>query len=184
MKLDGETAPDADKASPSAEQAAELAVLEQAAGEGGAKPATVPAVAAGVGDQVAPPTSAALMLAAQLLVAARPLACMLAPGLKQAPEEMWDPLHPAVARILDHLKVADSEQAKSPWVGLGLALLPLAGVAVAFAPPKAKRGADQVEGGGEPARIGAANLAAVTDQVIPGSKTVVIGAPLPAGGAA
>lgn len=166
-----------DQVKPSAEQAADLAQLEAGAADQVAPRAIGPAAGAGEQRQQLPePSPQAMQLAATVMAVARPISGALAPGLRLAPQDlteaMWEPVMPAVARLLDHFGVAKPETA-GPWAGLAIAILPLAGVAIAYAPPKKDKPAgDQVE------RLAPVDLvAAPVAPAVQGSDRVVIGAP-------
>jgi hypothetical protein len=118
----------------SAEQAADLAALQQAAGgdagqvqQADPEPGTIPQ-----------PSEAAMQVAALAVGILRPVIAYAVPSLRAAPDALWEPVPGGVAGILDHYGIG-IEALQSPWARLALACAPLAAFAAVEAmkePPK------------------------------------------------
>lgn len=151
------------------EQAADLAALQSMAAEGEPAPGAP-------GQEQAPaipdPSAQSVAMAAMLIGAARPLLCFLVKPLKGAPDELWEPLAPGVAGVLDHYDLSQSELLRNPWARLALCALPLIGYVATHVEPEAKPA--------EPQRLGGPDLAATAPTAPAGSKIVTFGAPVEA----
>lgn len=159
-----------DQDSTSAEQAADLAALTSAAAEG-APQALEQAPGQAQSNEPQPPSAAAMQIAAMLVGIVRPIAIYAVPGLREAPAELWEPVPEGVAGVLD-LYGANAEWMQSPWARLAFSLAPLAAFAAVKAmdeKPKAK-----------PQSIEGTDLSAQAQTQAAGSKTVTIGAAVPA----
>lgn len=166
----------------SAEQAADLASLEARAANVDQVAPGAPAAAAAQADQVAPPSDQAMMFAAMIIRAVRPLAGYAVPAVKEAPDELWGPTVEGTAALLDHYGVGGSEFARTPWGRFAFGLLPLVGfVAVhQLTAPKDDQAAAPAAAGNGPARLGGPDLAAPAPApAAPGQDRVIIGAPQP-----
>lgn len=171
MSVDNEPG-EAPAPAPSAEQAADLARLELDAAPVPGAPGAPGAPAKA--DELPPPGAFAVETAGLVLNIARPVALWLAPGLREAPAELWEPVGPELARLLEHIGMGDMEAAKNPWFRFAFAVMPLATIAVIHAPAK-----EEKQGRGDPpARLAGPDLSASAAPVVQGSREVVIGAPV------
>lgn len=150
---------------PAAEQAADLAALTAAATEGSAAPLDNTAQAQGP----QPPSASAIQLATMAVGMLRPLIGFAVPALRNAPDELWEPIPEGVAGVLDHYGM-QPDWLESPWARLAFAMAPLA----AFAALETMK-----EKPKEPERIAGPDLTAAPPAPAEGQKTVTIGAPLP-----
>lgn len=124
MRPSGTDTQEVEHAIASQEQAADLAVLQAAAG-GGVQPVT----GAAPDDDAIPEPSAAAMQVAQLAVSMmRPVIAYAVPALRSAPDALWEPVPGGVAGIMDHYGIG-ADAIKSPWARLALACAPLAAFA-------------------------------------------------------
>jgi hypothetical protein len=121
------SAPDTETAAPaSAEQAADLAAIM--ASVNGAEVAAAPAGQV----QEQGPSAQAMGVAGLLVSIIKPIACVAIPGVKDAPEELWEPVAGGVAGLLDHYGLAH-EALAGPWAKFGFSIAPIAGfVAIAM----------------------------------------------------
>lgn len=149
---------------PAAEQAADLAALTAAAGEGTPLDNSVQPQAP------QPPSASAIQLASMAVAMLRPLIGFAVPVLRNAPDELWEPIPEGVAGVLDHYGM-QPEWLESPWAKLAFAMAPLA----AFAALETMK-----EKPKEPERIAGPDLTAAPPAEAVGQKTVIMGAPLPA----
>lgn len=154
----------------SSEQAADFAALQAAAAEN-----TAPVMAQAQGQVQdtgpQPPSAAALQIAAMVVGMLRPIAAYAVPSLREAPDALWEPIPEGVAAVLDHYG-ADADWLQSPWARLAFSLAPLAAFAAMKSmdeKPKAK-----------PQSIQGPDLTATAPAEAAGSKSVTIGAPMPA----
>lgn len=149
------------------EQASDLAALQLAAGEGQGA-ATAPT---GATPEPTGPSEQSKQLAVLVVGIARPLICYAVPALRNAPDELWEPVPQGVAGVLDHYDL--SQHIDNPWAGLALCCAPLAMFAATEAMKNAPKDAKPKEPG---------QLAAPVDvpQEVPGAKVVSFGAPAPA----
>lgn len=150
-----------------AEQAADLAALQAAAA--GAEPAPGAQVADAEAQAIAPPSAAAMQMAAMAVGILKPIICFAVPSLREAPGELWEPIPEGVAAVMDHYG-ASAEWMQSPWARLGLSVAPLCAFAAvqAMNAPKPKA---------EPEAGGALQLEAKAPDVVAGASTVTFGAP-------
>lgn len=158
---------DAGNAPGNPEQAADLAALQSMASDG------EPAPGAAGQDQapaIPEPSAQSVALASMLIGAARPLLCFAIKPLRGAPDELWEPLAPGVAGVLDHYDLGQSELLRNPWARLALCALPLAGYVVTHAEPEEKPA--------EPQRLAGPDLSATAPAEPAGAKTVTFGAPV------
>lgn len=149
-----------------AEQAADLAALQAAAAGTEAAAGAEKASEVVEGDELPPPSAAALQMAAMAVGMLRPLVCFAVPTLRGAPDALWEPIPEGVAAVMDHYG-ASAEWMRSPWARLGFSLAPLAAFAAVEAmkeKPKPKEG--------QPIA-----LEAKAPDVVVGQKTVTFGAP-------
>lgn len=148
-----------------AEQAADLAALQAAAA--GAEPAPG-TVAEAEAQAVAPPSAAAMQMAAMAVGILKPIICFAVPSLREAPGELWEPIPEGVAAVMDHYG-ASAEWMQSPWARLGLSVAPLCAFAAvqAMKEPKPKEAAE-----GAPLQ-----LEAKAPDVVAGARAVTFGAP-------
>lgn len=144
------------------EQAADLAALQAMAA-----PDTPPAQVQAQAEAPQGPSVQSLQLAALAVSIIRPLACYAVPGLRTAPDALWEPIPQGLAGVLDHYDLG--EHIDNPWVGLALACAPLAAYGV-MESAKAKP-ADK------PERVQGPDLTAQAPTETPGQKTVTFGAP-------
>lgn len=152
---------------PAAEQAADLAALTAAATEGsGAPVATTDQAQAGP----QPPSASAIQLATMAVGMLRPLLGFAVPALRNAPDELWQPIPEGVAGVLDHYGM-QAEWLESPWARLAFAMAPLAAYAALETMKEKPK---------EPERIAGPDLTAAPPAQPVGQKTVTMGAPLPA----
>ncbi len=152
------------------EQAADFAALQAAAAENtGPVSVEAPGQPQDTGPQ--PPSAAALQIAAMVVGIVRPIAAYAVPSLREAPDALWEPIPEGVAAVLDHYG-ADAEWLQSPWARLAFSLAPLA----AFAAMKSMEEKPKAK----PQSIEGPNLTAAPPTEAAGSKSVTIGAPLPA----
>lgn len=108
----------------SAEQAADLAAIQASAAGEAVQPGQE------VATQGPPPPSAQAMGAAGLFVGiAMPILCATVRGLREAPQELWEPVTEGVAGLLDHYGLA-SEALNGPWARFAFSVAPLAGFVV------------------------------------------------------
>lgn len=151
----------------SPEQAADLKALHARVNEGD-PPTGAP------GQEQAPaipePSAASVQLAVMVIGAVKPLLCFASKTLRVAPAELWEPLVPGVAGVLDHYDLSQSELLRNPWARLGLCAAPLVGYAVIHAEPEEKPA--------EPERLGGPDLSAAAPTAPAGSKVVTFGAPV------
>lgn len=149
-----------------AEQAADLAALQAAAA--GAEPAPG-AVAEAEAQAIAPPSAAAMQIAALAVGILQPVITFAVPSLREAPAELWQPVPEGVAAVLDHYGAAP-EWMQSPWARLGLSVMPL----VAFAAVQAMK---EPKPKAEPEAGAPLQLEAKAPDVVAGARTVSFGAP-------
>jgi hypothetical protein len=110
----------------SAEQARELALLEQAAAEQAPAPGSPEALEAEKqAAALAPPTQENQLAAQMLLKVLKPVAEMLAPVCKGADMAAWTALEEPIAGLLDHYAVDLGDMMSNPWARLGMAAIPL-----------------------------------------------------------
>lgn len=150
----------------SAEQAADFAALQ--AGATGAPP--VPGTEQLQQEQGQGQPSPQAMQAAGMLVGMilRPLGSAISPGLREAPDELWEPPVEGFAGLLDLYGIAD--KIGGPWTTFAMSMAPLAGIVViermqAAEKPKAQALTDQ----------SGPNLEAPQPQAVASSKTVTFG---------
>lgn len=125
----------------STEQAADLAALTMQAQADTPAPGTVTEPA----KEAKPPSATSLQAAVILVGMVRPVACYMVKPLAGAPDELWEPVAPGLAALLDHYEVG-SEIFSNPWAQFAFGLAPLAGYAIAHqvTEAEAKPGAGQV----------------------------------------
>lgn len=154
----------------SAEQAADLAALQQSAADAPPPPGQAAPGEAGQDAEPAPPSAGSLQAAAMLVGILRPLLGFALKSLKDAPDELWEPLPAGVAGVLDHYSVDGAEWLRNPWVRLAFCGAPLAAYVVAQEMAnKPAQAAIAAPGHGE-------HLAAPAPAEAPGASTVTIGA--------
>lgn len=150
----------------SAEQAADLAALTASANQENATQAAATGQPEAQAPQ--PPSASALQLAAMAVGMLRPLIAYAVPALRNAPDELWEPIPEGVAGVLDHYGM-QPEWLESPWARLAFAAAPLAAFAAIQTmneKPKA------------PESIAGPDLSAAPPPQAEGQKTVTIGAPV------
>lgn len=147
-----------------AEQASDLAALQVAAGEG--QGATAPV--AEQGPQIREPSEQSKQLAVLIVGIARPLVCFAVPALRNAPDELWEPVPQGVAGVLEHYDL--SQHIDNPWAGLALCCAPLA----VFGATEAMKDRPKPK---EPQQL--ETFAAPVPEDAPGQKTVTFGAAAP-----
>lgn len=154
----------------STEQAADLAALKASAADAPPTPGQAQPVEAGQDDGPAPPSAGSLQAAAMMVGMVRPLLGFAVKSLKDAPDELWEPLPAGVAGVLDHYSVDGAEWLRNPWVRLAFCGAPLAAYVVAQEMAnKPAQAAIAAPGLGE-------HLAAPAPSEAPGARTVTIGA--------
>lgn len=156
-------------AAPSAEQAADLRALEAAVNEGAAQASSGPQDAPEAAAGPKPPSQSAMAAAGLMVGLLRPIVVYVVPVLKDAPAELWEPVVPGTAGVLDHLGVGESELFSNPWFGLALGVAPLVAYAAMNQPQEdAKPPALEAPAG--------AGLSAPAPEVPVGTNKVTIGA--------
>lgn len=119
------------------EQAADLAKLQaQVQGEAPAA-GQVQAQAQDDGGELPPPSPAAMQIAGMAVGMLKPIVCFAVPVLREAPDELWQPVPEGVAAVLDEYG-ASAEWMRSPWARLGMSLMPLIAFAAVSAMNKPK----------------------------------------------
>lgn len=152
-----------------AEQAADLAALTAAANADSAAPATTNQ-AQPEAQAPQPPSASALQLAAMAVGMLRPLIAYAVPALRNAPDELWEPIPEGVAGVLDHYGM-QPEWLESPWARLAFAAAPLAAFAAINSMNQKPK---------EPESIAGPDLSAEVPKQEAGQNTVTIGAPVAA----
>jgi hypothetical protein len=119
------SAPDTEtsQAPASAEQAADLAAIM--ASVNGAEVAAAPA---GQVQEQQGPSAEAMGVAGLLVGIIKPIACVAIAGVKDAPDELWEPVAGGIAGLLDHYGLAN-EALSGPWAKFGFSIAPIAGFA-------------------------------------------------------
>jgi hypothetical protein len=151
------------------EQAADLAAIKAAASEQPAPAGQVEQGEAGQGAEPAPPSAGSVQAATMLVGILRPLLGFALKSLKDAPDELWEPLPAGVAGVLDHYSVDGAEWLRNPWVRLAFCGAPLAAYVVAEEMKAKPAPAIAAPGQGQ-------HLAAPAPTEAPGARTVTIGA--------
>jgi hypothetical protein len=121
------------------EQAADLAKLQaQVQGEAPAQIDTTRAAETDDGGELPPPSQAAMQIAAMAVGMLKPIVCFAVPVLREAPDDLWQPVPEGVAAVLDEYG-ASAEWMRSPWARLGMSLMPLMAFAAVSAMNKPKK---------------------------------------------
>ena len=150
------------------EQAADLAALQAGAAEQQPPGAAQPSQAEQAPQEQAPPSAAALQMAAMAVGMVRPLISYAVASLRDAPDQLWEPIPEGLARLMDHYG-ASADWMQNPWAQFGISVTPLvAYAAIKGMEEKPKPQQQQLQG---------PDLSAKPPAEPVGQKTVTFGAP-------